>query len=70
MRAEGTDGPSLLYISRLFSRKEVLSVITEKISDDDIFWFGIKMLQIEYLQSIGVKYDKKLDELMKEVYNL
>lgn len=45
-------------------------IVVEKISDDDIFWFGIKMLQIEYLQSIGVKYDKKLDELMKEVYNL
>ena len=45
-------------------------IVVEKISDDDIFWFGIKTLQIEYLQSIGVKYDKKLDELMKEVYNL
>ena len=40
------------------------------VSDDENFWTSIKMLQIEYLQSIGVKYDKDLDELMKEVYNL
>ncbi len=44
-------------------------IVFEKISDDT-FRSGIKMLQIEYLQSIGVKYDKDLDILLKEVYNL
>lgn len=45
-------------------------IIVEKLSNDDNYWFSIKTLQIAFLQSIGIKYDKNLDELMKEVYNL
>lgn len=43
-------------------------IMLEKLSDDDGFGIGIKSLQIEYLQSIGIKYGKDLDTLMKEVY--
>ncbi len=61
-----------VYYTGSIDRNHIICnpVIIEKISDDENFWTSIKMLQIEYLQSIGVKYDKDLDELMKEVYNL
>ena len=61
-----------VYYTGSIDRNHIICnpVIIEKISDDENFWTSIKMLQIEYLQSIGVKYDKDLDKLLKEVYNL
>ena len=43
-------------------------VFLENISDDNKFEESVKKLKIEYLQSIGVKYNKELDDLLKEVY--
>lgn len=45
-------------------------VIIENLNDDDSFLNGIKLFHIDYLQSIGVKLDKQLDQLMKEVYGI
>lgn len=61
-----------IYYTGSIDRDRIMCnpIVVEKLSDNDNFWFSLKMLQIEYLQSIGVKYDKKLDALMKEVYNI
>ena len=61
-----------IYYTGIIDRDRIMCnpIVVEKLSDDNNYWFSIKTLQIAFLQSIGIKYDKKLDELMKEVYNL
>ena len=61
-----------IYYTGIIDRDRIMCnpIVVEKLSDDDNYWFSIKTLQIAFLQSIGIKYDKNLDELMKEVYNL
>lgn len=58
------------YIGSIDRDKVICSpVIIEDISDKNESEILIKKLHIEYLLSIGVKYDKQLEELINEVYN-